>query len=345
MCARKLAKDATLSIRGRGKTLNLNFTGLTQELQLQTGDFSGTAGTQRAMREGGLMGSSAKDPRKPQIASVHGVSGLFSALIQGPNARLVENVRKVWRLKPVYAQSRQRDEHGTESIGPAVHIKPDKRLLGQEIGLIMSLLAPYSNPLMSLGAPADSVTDMYENVAVWVWQGCSQAAIEYKTLRVIYAVDDSEEAVQRGDLLARPSIIEAIKKAPRVSLARLGQLVRASEAEAARRGIEISTDTAWKALGFVKPEGDFTSHPLVELPRKESSISPAKEAATALPGAAAADDDQPVNKQAADGSTGHPTRARTHGASACSQVGLLQPIGAGVYHDYGPQYELCCAAE
>ena len=313
-----------------------NFGALAQELGTQRGDYADVMLRLRYAREGRLIGSSAKDERKPQIAEVHAISGLFCCLAGGPQRGVVSAVRALWRLKPTFLRPVEQDELGNEITRPALPFE-EGFTFGQAVcGEMTSFM---SNSLAALQERRETIGEA-SKLRISVWEGCSQAAIVKSGWIQFFGHPVSQTS----------SFIETVTTAPGASIERLAWLVDESRQEAMRRRVEIPTDESWTALGFVKPELHILAHSLVELPAEApESAAPGMKETAALAGATAlSDNDEPATRRAAPTHREQPNRTHTRGAMPKSQVGPPQPPSAGVRHvgddPYnGPLFPFDCA--
>jgi hypothetical protein len=259
----------------------------------------------RYLREAGLLPTLPRGGRggrstAPQIEIVHAVVLLLGCLAAGPQLRAPEAVRALWAL-PMAAQSNLLKRHErTVEQGQIYGHKGTGLSFGQVLLWFVETATKPDQHEMLLA--------LFETVRVL--QSRPQGRIYYPD-RVEYFIDPNEPPFSRYR-----APMETMTFATPAVFLELAEVVMQSRREAARLGIPIPWQEAWRALGFDPPPHMFPQHPLVPISESVSSITGPEttEAAEAPPSAAsetglpaARETEQPFDK--AQGSLSHPERA------------------------------------
>jgi len=220
-----------------------------------TGDPKDVALRARYLREGRLVPRSAKDVRAPQVEGVHAVSMLLGVLKAGPQVEARDQIKQMWRYTTTLAQTHHMTHDGTEQRNKAY---PFENILtfGQ---MILSFIEQAANldPEQHLG-----LSSVVKEVVVW--RDRAFAAIKlpgwtqyYEGIRNTYRPPGLVISSRIQNFLLPPPVSTTIPNADRIEtmtvmpvsvLAKLGEMVRDSRAEAARRGVTIPIDEALAEL-------------------------------------------------------------------------------------------------
>lgn len=225
-----------------------SFGALKEEMASLSGSLPAATLVMRYLHTDGFFDRAAKSQDTPQIEVVHGVIAILALMAPKLQIEVSKAVRAYWNLR-------------TRSFGDrvnALYSGPPPVPSSLPCGTISTLGAQLVGILGRFASFDANVREDIEatNIKLTVWRDVTQATIQTHNTYDLY-IGDLEDHLERS----RPPLsITAI--AEKEVFQRIGALVRESRIEAARRGVSISTDKAYAALGLaVLPDPPYGSTP------------------------------------------------------------------------------------
>lgn len=214
------------------------------------------------LQKAGILPPGSRKRGDPQIENVHENSLLLAVLKAGPQIDAVKAVEELWHMPGVgtlYPDARVNGGFRFAPYGGAA------QTFGQYVAWFIEMAAsPHPETRAAL-------QDMLATIAVT--RDIPHAQINYLGGRVDYFQLDAK--FSSDETLRLTGTIATATTAGPVTLAILGDLLRRSRDEAARRNIRIPTEDAYRALGLVPPGGDGPGFPNIPgiLPTWSASAS------------------------------------------------------------------------